>query len=299
MSSICLSAVIPVGEMGGRLGALEKWLTSLDSAAVQVILICDLTGKNCLEELEVIIEKCKSKNIELYSGFFGAPGKARNFGLHHAIGDWVAFWDSDDIPNWHLALRSIEENPESDIIVGAFEKISDVDGSITPIYFRSEGVASVENDLVAYPGLWRFLFRIETFSGLSFEDFRMAEDQIFLLSTNPFGRRIKVVNEILYSYFWGGAGHLVDNRDALNDLLKSVQVLRGFLKKEDFKSKNFALRLLAKQTTTALLHGGWRLKLAMLNLIVPTRDLVRIPGFYRIYPAIVRESYLSVMHRLK
>lgn len=293
MSNILLSTIIPIGEMSERLSVLEKWLTNVDSAQLQVILVCDLAGNNCFDKLTEIVRKLADKHIELHSGLFGSPGLARNFGLKHAVGDWIAFWDSDDVPSWKRNLEVLKDNFQFEIIIGAFEKINEIDRSVVPVMFLGNDSRSIENSLVANPGLWRFLFRREVLTGLQFREFRMAEDQVFLLTTNPFSRRIKIVDEILYSYHWGGPGHLVDNRFALNDLLKAMREIKLMLRGEFLASRDFARQLLAKQAITALRHGDIKMKILSLGIISPLPRNLKIPYFYRIYLDMTRLVYRS------
>ncbi|NET85502.1 MAG: glycosyltransferase family 2 protein [Moorea sp. SIO1F2] len=58
----------------------------------------------------------------------GGPGAPRNFGLEHTSGKWILFLDGDDLlePNYlEQQLAVAQQNPQADIIVGAWQEFTD------------------------------------------------------------------------------------------------------------------------------------------------------------------------------
>jgi glycosyltransferase involved in cell wall biosynthesis len=275
--------------MSGRLDVLESWLSAVNSPAIEIILACDLAGQNCSTELQEMLKGFPTHNIHLYSNVFGSPGLARNLGLKKATGDWIAFWDSDDTPSWQKILQVLSESHDSEVVIGAFEKLNEVDNSKEPVYFKRIDPQSVEASLVSNPGLWRFLFRREVVSGLKFNKFRMAEDQLFLLSVNFFNRKVRVVNELFYTYHWGGTGHLVNNKLAIADLICSIESIVSQIKGHTLNPDSFVLRLMAKQVISALRYGDYRTRLSALELIILMPGRLRIPVAVKFFQLFAKE----------
>jgi glycosyltransferase involved in cell wall biosynthesis len=109
---VLFSIVVPTFN---RAQLLEKTLQSLVKQEMQdfEIIVVDDGGT---DESKSVVEALADKRISYYWKENGERGAARNFGTHRASGQWINFFDSDDIayPN-HLsvALEFIKSNPET------------------------------------------------------------------------------------------------------------------------------------------------------------------------------------------
>ena len=103
---------------------LERCIFSLPQRNdIQIIVIDDNSGKDCIAKLQTLENSCKQYNLSIIylnkSKTKGA-GYARNVGIGQAIGKWIVFADSDD-------------TFETDALNEAFNKY--VDSKADVIYF--------------------------------------------------------------------------------------------------------------------------------------------------------------------
>ena len=118
-----ISVVIPVFN---RTWELERALDSLvrQSYSNFEVLVCD---DGSTEDIESIFKRYKSSlNIRYYKiKNFGGPARARNVGINNAIGEWIAFLDSDDwwvSERFDMLLKYL--NQEFDLVYHQLEVVS-------------------------------------------------------------------------------------------------------------------------------------------------------------------------------
>ncbi len=75
-----------------------------------------------------VVKQFSDARIRLVSSPKQGPGAARNFGLDHAVGEWVLFLDADDLlePDYLAArLKTADQTPPAQIIAGFWQEFSD------------------------------------------------------------------------------------------------------------------------------------------------------------------------------
>jgi GT2 family glycosyltransferase len=116
MGALTVSVIIPVYDAAKFIaGALDSVFaqTFLD---YEVIIIND--GSVDTEELEAVLEPYRTRIVYLKQEN-GGPGKARNYGILSAQGEYVAFLDSDDrmLPEYlETQLRLFEKDHSLDLV---------------------------------------------------------------------------------------------------------------------------------------------------------------------------------------
>jgi glycosyltransferase involved in cell wall biosynthesis len=265
-SSIRLTIVTPIALMAGRLQNLESWISSMGDLPVEVILIHDKKDERTGIEVRELVNRLDDSRITTIEGLFGGPGLARNAGLEIAKGEWICFWDSDDLPQVEDFYKMVDSAAESgaEYAVGGFTAVHDVTSekkshTLTQNYL---------DEIAINPGIWRFAFKRSALQGLLFSKLLMAEDQLFLAKFGIPSRRVEISTQSVYQYFLGENFHLTRSKAALRDLPTAVSnslSLIGTLSKVNVR---FASILLSRQMITALRTGNISTRLQVLKILL-------------------------------
>lgn len=271
LNSVKLVAVVPVTRMYGRLDNLKSWLTVDNLKKIRVVLVHDIADNQTGYELRNIVNQLKSENLTFIENRFGSPGSARNCGFSN-VGDanWIAFWNSDDIPHVEEFLNMIEraESGNFNSAIGAFKKINTNDFGNKNSEINAVNLPRNNLSIRMNPGLWRWAFRISTLTKKTFENYLIAEDQIFIyenfLSTQP----NYFYNEIVYSYFINLPGQLKDNSNPIRDLRKSIKYFNQSFDFSNRQKNELKFTMLMRQILTGIKYADFTTKIfCILNLI--------------------------------
>ena len=286
-SSGKLTVICPIGNMAGRLENLKSWLRDALELKIEVILILDIKEPNTEIELSKICSEFKTPALKVIKGKYGGPGAARNEGLKFIRNQWIAFWDSDDIPNPSAFLRMIDfaERANLEICLGEFEILDEnlISGAI--LKTLPESISGALKSVSLNPGIWRFIFKREIVENQLFRNFLMAEDQLFLAQINLADRNLGFYNNTVYQYYIGSNLQLTKNKQAISDISKTLNETFIILQKNSKRGASFTTRLIARQFITGLKRGDFRTKLQ--SLLVMLRNLLncKILNFFLILRA--------------
>ena len=250
-----LSVVVPIREMGGKLAPLFEWVEVALNNGSEVILIHDFADSRTEYELSKFVNLHSTDRLIFISASFNSPGLARNEGIKRISGDYVAFWDSDDLPDVLQIVRLAREcmNKDFEIGVGGFLTL-DESNRVLNLYPTS--LQDSLQEIAMHPGLWRMVFKTSIVKNVKFTSLLLAEDQVFLAMLKPAQKRIMFSDQIVYGYVVKREGALTTRRINTSDLIEAVEYLTVLLRDESYKPDfEFNLALVVKNCLTVLKIG--------------------------------------------
>ncbi len=228
MTAVKVSIILPTFNRAGFLPDALRAIRSQSFTVWELIVVDDGSTDNTAEIISRWQGNVPQSVRYIYQENQGAYG-ARNTGLDHARGQYLAFYDSDDI--WlshHLAdcVEGLEANPEVDWVYGACRIVSEETGKVQanstfhvngqPRPFlrlkarRSGKLRIIEDSEVVscmvtyggYNGLQNSVIRRSIFEGTRFESASRneAEDQLFALRSLHRGFRMAYIDAVHVIY---------------------------------------------------------------------------------------------------
>jgi len=240
--------------MAGELGLLEGWVKGSMNFDLEIIIVHDIQDSKTGIELRELVKTLDKDKIKLIEKAVGSPGLARNLGVNVASGNWIAFWDSDDLPQVDEVMASIGENPNCEVIVGRYKMQDRFSGmeTFSPISkLNYWGIG--EN-----PGIWRMLFRRDILKGVEFNSIRMAEDQVFISRLNLRNRKTSFTIRFLYTYFTGRPAQLTRSIIKISDLIIAFDQL--LISHRKFENDKNSLSLIMAARILLTLVKNFRIK---------------------------------------
>lgn len=256
-----LSVIVPVSSFDNPSIKITSWVEEAVSMKIQVIIVHDKQDDFTPSYPFEISPTNYEVNVKIIENNYGSPGRARNAGLEVAVGEWIMFWDSDDLPNPRVVLDAIESvDSKIEICVGNFMELSILTG-IT----RQQNTRSVF-DVALNPGLWRIAFRKEILTKMLFCNALMGEDQLFLAEIKPTQRAIKFFQYNFYTYYKGHAGQLTSKKRSVSDLAIVMNKIGNMLLTASLREFFFLSSLLNRQFLTGLKNGSTRIRLEFIGV---------------------------------
>ena len=273
-----ISIIVPVHRMAGQLMNFTKWIEAacLRAPLIEVLVIEDGNDGPTRAELSKLRNRF---GFTLLETCLRSPGLARNLGLRNASGEWIIFWDSDDIGYPNLleeVLKSVDETVE--VVVGQYV-VHHSSGEISRISSNDLNL----NDVALNPGIWRIAFRSTVLQDLMFREFRMAEDQIFLAMANLPTLQIYFSGAIFYEYFIGHKGQLTTNPEALKDLITAIGVTKNLARSIDTSSNSLFCYIIL-----------WNLRISAFK-----RRLLNLPGFVKTFTFLQSKDFRALIFEIR
>ena len=246
-----LTVVVPVSRMAGKLKLFKEWVSFAQDKPIYLVVVHDWRDEETEIELINFLESLPHKNFKFISGDFGSPGVARNQAREFIQTNWVAFWDSDDYPNLDAILRAINESEVDDeILIGSFETKNFKNGAIRKQALLKEWKISVALN----PGLWRMIFKRDILVDFEFSDLLMGEDQLFMAKLDIFNKRVKVFQDIFYTYQIMLTQQATRSRSSLKDLKRCLLAFNKAISGITDLNKGYYQIMYVKQIITSVKH---------------------------------------------
>lgn len=274
--------------MANRLENLEEWVSELEGSDVEIFLIHDYGDEETGSQIREIVTKHPNANIIFSEGIFGSAASARNSVLGHCRGTWLAFWDSDDLPNPGKVLLWLQS--DADVVIGSYVE-KNFNGEST---FR-ENESSIEK-LSFQPGIWRILFKRECVADIRFPEVKMGEDQDYLGQIRWKDINVSFTNEIFYNYLTGNPYQTTAKTNSRISLLTSIRYLSGLLSK-NIGDEDFIRNLIARQSLTILKSSTFLVRLQTIKAVLaasrkPSKVRNQIKSYVRLAIFLLKERRL-------
>lgn len=199
-----VSIIVPVYNVEKYLKKCLESLVNQTLKDIEIIVVNDGSPDNS----QKIIDEYKRKysNIKSFIKTNGGLSDARNFGIEKAIGEYIAFVDSDDYVQLDMFKTMYSKAKEKDYDVVVCD--------VNYVYEKnSKQVSSlIENDITSkqeikehminiYPAVWNKIFKKELFDkGIRFKKSVWYEDVEFLYRLFPYINSIGTVKKSLINY---------------------------------------------------------------------------------------------------
>ncbi|MEC6747674.1 glycosyltransferase [Marinilactibacillus sp. XAAS-LB27] len=253
MSTPFFTLVMPVYNAQDH---ILKTLTSITTQTFrdyEVILINDGSTDGSTQIIEkFIVDKSQFKLINIENS---GPGSARNHGIEYAKGTYLLFVDADDVLK-KTALNDRHDllvESETDLLISSYNmKVLD-DGEVvneklteapdrtyqTQQDFKNDLFELMEKQLLYV--VWNKVYKVDIVrkNGITFPPYRSCEDRLFNLAYFENVQQVKLVNQVLYEYYFDGRGGLT-NKHFSNKFQTFVEFYEACLKISQKDTKGFS-----------------------------------------------------------
>lgn len=202
-----ISIIVPIYNVDRYLDKCINSIISQSFTGFELILIDDGSTDSSPEICDRY-SRLDSRIIVIHKNY-GGVSSARNVGLNHSKGEYIAFVDSDDWIRFDmmetLYLNLINYNADisqCDLIRTHKEKISDIPiNSRERVYSNYEILSRMqEGAIIADKVLWNKLYKIELFDHIRFPEGKIHEDEFVNYKLYYKANKIICTNQKMYYY---------------------------------------------------------------------------------------------------
>ena len=247
MNNVKVSVIVPCYNAEKFLHKCLDSLVDQTLEDIEIICVNDCAKDSTQEILEEYAEKDKRISIIKHEKNQGLSA-ARNTGIAKAVGDYIAFVDSDDYVDVTMMEKLYNKalKTKAELVIGNIYLYFEDTGK-TEIFrnyrfftFLSGRVFTLDEypALVSCIAAWDRLYKREliTDNNLKFPVGLVYEDQPFSIQAMSLAKGITVVNEPLYYYRKNAGGSITDN-EKKNDkykfnFLEITALSKNFMKEQ-------------------------------------------------------------------
>jgi glycosyltransferase involved in cell wall biosynthesis len=260
--------IVPVHNIKERGANLAKILSEKCPDGLKLIVVSDSKLINDHVSVNRIVQESANPTTRVVHGDFQNPGKARNIGLRSAEAEWVAFLDSDDEIDFDKLLLLVKnaDLKSAQLAIGGIYYVFEDDTKNCHSFLNPS--ISIFSNLSLTPAFTRIVFNKSILWDDPFPNFRMAEDQCFVLGCLSSKPIIYCEEIYFYGYSIGKSDQLTKDLASLQDLFQSISYICSILDGLSFDSRRVAYTMIIRQSITFYMTVGLHLKKNSLALVV-------------------------------
>lgn len=235
MSNVVISIIIPIYNCESYLEQCLNSVLSQSLKEIEIICVDDGSSDGSLVVLQDYAKRYD--NIHVYSQQNGGAGMARNVGLHHATGEYVAFLDADDFYLDHDALEKMYHMCKEKKIsaCGSFGKILEGNRYRDANFYDTKNMSVGEiyqySDFQMDCGYYTFIYERKMLleHNIVFPLYRRFQDPPFMVRAMYHSKKFAMADTQLYCY---RAPNLIQrmSQEKVIDLLKGLKDNLNFAK---------------------------------------------------------------------
>ncbi len=277
-----LSVIVPVFNNATFIGKTLRSIFQQIDACVEVIIINDGSTDDTDAIIRDILDNCPNTGTTTYlTQTNRGVSASRNIGLAHAVGEYIAFVDGDDLwsPYFWQTIKPLLLGNPSDLIEFYYQKFTDVPvGEHQEI--RSPACINVDPSqpellydvfALSHWHVWSRVYQRNLIAGHTFIEGRRYEDMMFTPYCYMKAKRVTRINATLYFY-----------RDNPNGITRNIRL-------SDIDDIVYAMECIlnyAKNKATPEINASLT-PLMLINCFNEIRHLHnKIYGFYNYNPRI-------------
>ena len=198
---IRVSVIVPVYNVAKYISKCLDSLVNQTLKDIEIIVINYGSPDNS-EEI-ILTYKKKYKNIKYYKKDNGGLSDARNYGIKHASGEYIAFVDSDDYVELDMYEKMYEKaiTEKFDIVASDVDMVSENGNYISKVKSGLNNYSDIKSAMITiYPSAWNKIYKKELFNKVLFKKGIWFEDVEFLYRLFPYLNSIGIVDSIFYHY---------------------------------------------------------------------------------------------------
>ncbi len=228
-----VSFIVPVYNPGELLRRCMDALFVQTHDDFEIVLVNDgSTDPLTLDLLDEYVSM--DARVRLYHKDNGGQSDARNYGLNHAQGDYVAFVDHDDAVEPVFAELLVQQalKTGADVTMGQVAYHTNRGVQILPEYPDEDVISLVDyqylltKQMLHWKNLYRRTFLLENL--IKWPDVRWGEDIVFSCMVLVKANKIALVHEVVYHYYLHAANTMSNLGRKTFDIIKTFQMIKLF-----------------------------------------------------------------------
>ena len=204
MKKYKVSIIVPVYNTEKYIEGCLQSLINQTHNKIEIILINDGSTDKSDEKIQKYINK--KSNIIYINQFNQGATVARNRGLEVATGDYIMFFDSDDILELDAIEIMLKKNKDNDMIVGNYQIINESDNLVRSKKVLRGEVIDKRNIFRNYyslpPTLGNKLFKTSIIreNNITFSNLKIGQDLSFYLKFLSMAKSVCAVDNYIFRY---------------------------------------------------------------------------------------------------